>query len=220
MPPPFSPSGPPARKKNNTALILLIVFVGFGLVCVLPGFFILRALSSGFQQVLPMAECGMAFEDVRTAVMDYAKDHDGALPNAETWQDDVRPYYKKVVASEKDERGPFTPMDADMIWGCRVGGDQRSGMAFNSALSGVKLDDIKAPRDTPLIFEIEEATPNAHEEFRKLDPEKAPKVFGERRGWMVAYVKGDMDMQMGGSSRGTVRIGTSKDSDKPAPDTK
>lgn len=219
MPPPFSPPAP-VKKGNNTALILVVVFVAFSLVCVVPGYFIYKAVSSGFQQVLPVAECAMAFEDLRTAVLDYAEEHEGTLPDAATWQDDVRPYYKKVVSKADGERGPFKPMDPDMIWGCRVGDGKRTGIAFNVALSGKKLDAIQAPSDTVLIFEIEESKPNAHEEFRKLDPKTAPTIFGERRDWMVAHVKGDMDMNMGKGTRGQIKIETSADPEKPAAEPK
>lgn len=194
-PPPFSPAGPPPRK-NRTPLILAIVFVVMVCFCMVPAFFLYRIGAVAVKEGLPMAQCGIAFDDIRKALKAYADEHDGKLPPAETWQDDVRPYYAKIVASHGDDLGPIKPIAADAPWGC-TSTSGTTGIAFNSALGGKKLADIENPRSTALIFEIEKPSTNAHEEFKERPRSTSPTIMGEHRDWIVLHIEGETKFDVG-----------------------
>ncbi len=161
------------------------------------------------QNLGPFVGCAMSYEAVRDGVIDYTKDHDGKLPSAETWQDDVKPYYKKVIAKNRDEYGPFKPIDADGEWGCKTSESDMTGMAFNSNLSGKKIDDIKDPESTILIFEIEKAMHNAHAPYKLRSKSSSPLFFGKPRGWLEWPIRGDNKGDFDFSeSNGQVKIRT------------
>lgn len=168
------------------------------LVCILVpciGFVVLGGVMWNFGKntVFPVVTCAIGFELVRDGIKEYAKEHDGKLPNAETWQDDVRPYYKASLKKDTAEFGPFEPMSPEGAWGCKVEGDQYTGMAFNSDLSGKKLAEIEDKERTVLIFEIEKATTNAHEPYKARPRTTSPKMMGEHRGWVEVPVEGELE---------------------------
>lgn len=200
-PPPFVPPAAAGPKKSNTTLIVVIILAVVGIPCV--GAIVVGAVGFKFfkSDIAPMAGCMMAFEEVHEAVIDYANEHNATLPNAKTWQDDVRDNYRKVVVKNSEDRGPFKAMRADSDWGCEIGNDQMSGIAFNSEVSGKKLADIKEPRSTVLIFEVEAPGKNAARPFKALDEETSPKIFGENRGWVTVTVGGEVEM-----GDGSVRV--------------
>jgi len=189
VPPPFSPPPAAPPKKTNTALILGIVLACILIPCI--GLIVVGAMGFNFfkNTIGPMASCAIGFTQVRRAIEDYADAHEGKLPNAATWQDDVRPFYEKLSATSKDEYGPFDPMKADGDWGCKAGGHS-TGMAFNAELSGKKLADIKDPYETMLIFEIETAVKNANQPYKHRSKDTSPTFMGEKRGWIEMPVKG------------------------------
>lgn len=140
----------------------------------------------------PLASCAIGFEQVRDSLVEYAEEHDGKFPQAEVWQDEVRPIYARRIKENRAEYGPFTPMDPDGEWGCKTE-KAMTGLAFNSDLGGKKLDDIKDHRTTILIFEIEAAKRNAHEPYRRRSKADSPKIMGEHRGWMDMPIEGDAE---------------------------
>lgn len=195
-PPPFTEPVTPSPRKNKTPMILAIVFIALACVCLIPGYFLFKLGAVAVKEGLPMAQCGIAFEDVRNALKEYAAEHDGMLPKAETWQDDVRPYYAKVVDKHGDDLGPIKPMEADSVWGCTTSLG-KTGIAFNRALSGKKLADIKDPKSTVLIFETTKASTNVNEEYTKREQSTGPKIMGEHRDWMVMFIDGEPDFKVG-----------------------
>lgn len=195
-PPPFTEPVTPSPRKNRTPMILAIVFVALACLCLIPGYFLFKLGAVAVKEGLPMAQCGIAFEDVRKALKDYAAEHDGKLPNADTWQDDVRPYYKKAVERHGDDLGPIKPIAPDAPWGCTTA-DGLTGIAFNSALSGKKLADIKDPKATVLVFEIDKASSNAHQEYVERPQSSGPKIMGEHRDWMVLFIEGEPKFNVG-----------------------
>lgn len=198
-PPPFSQT-PPVRKKSNT-LIWMIVGACILLPCIVCG------VGGGWfwslfkNSIAPIATCSIAFESVRDGVKDYAHDHDGKLPNAETWQDDVKSYYAKSAASMKDQSGPFPIMDANGEWGCKQDDGTMTGMSFNEALSGKKLEDIKEPSSTVMIFESPKAQRNAHSKYTELTKSTSPMMMGKHRGWFYIHVEGSLESTGGGRVR-------------------
>ncbi|MBX3118837.1 MAG: hypothetical protein KF784_07205 [Fimbriimonadaceae bacterium] len=204
FPPPFSP---PARKSNNTVLIVIVcVVVGICLVCGI------GAVASGlyaFNKVGSTLACVVNVEATRQGLMDYARANDGTLPRAETWQDDIKQYVGAHL--RRDDMGPIEVMDPNGEWYCDTEG-MKTGIAFNSDLSEKKLADIADKYATIAIFEIEQPRRNANEPFKRRDHNTSPKMFGEHRGWFVMPVEGEMQgMSSGGSGR--VKVSTTGSSD-------
>jgi hypothetical protein len=190
----MQPSNEAPRRKSNTGLIVGLILGGIGLCCVLP----IALIGGGglfmFNKVKGFATCGIAYEDLYHAIQDYAKANGGKLPNAATWQTDVTNYYKTVSSKHKDT-GPIEIMPAQGEWGCQ-NEKGTTGIAFNKALSGKKLSDIKDLDKTPLLFEIDAPRMNAAEEYKKREPGTGPEMMmGQRRSWIVLMASGDMDVR-------------------------
>ncbi len=222
VPPPFSPPPSAPQRKSNTALILGIVLACILIPCV--GLIIVGVLGMNFfkNTLAPMASCAIGFEQVRNAIENYADDHNGTLPKAATWQDDVRPYYVKVIKENPEEFGPITPMKADGDWGCKAG-DRATGMAFNTDLSGKKLADIKDPYATILIFEIDAAMKNANLPYKTRSNASSPKFMDKRRGWIEMPIRGSskgFDMDGGSSGRVKTRSSSGEEDSAPADEPK
>lgn len=189
VPPPFSGSEG-YRKKSNTGLIIMVIIAVLVGGCILlvgaAAFFGMNAFNSSIK---PMIGCAVSFESIHGALRDYARDHGGKLPNAATWQDELRPYVKKSFdeARKEMEGAPdimrVMNVDSDK-WGCYTGsGDDMTGMAFNDAVSGKKVDDLESPMTTVIVFEVEKGEKNLHMPYRKQDEAKSPAIFGDHRGW-------------------------------------
>lgn len=191
-------AGRPPASGNKTLVIILLVI---GIPClamvvlgIVGAFSCYRLMQN---TVMPMISCSAAYEEVREAIFQYAKDHDGQLPNAATWEDDVRSYYAKVdLLSKENKNAPSgfraEKMPIDGPWGCKIGENEFTGMAFNSDLSGKKLADITNPYGTVLLFEVRETGKNLHMPYRPRSKADAPKLFGESRDWMYIHVEGTM----------------------------
>jgi hypothetical protein len=208
-PPPYYPPTAPA-KKNNTLLILVIVFAVIAVCCV-GGFAVMGYF--GFQaakQVMPVGECVMNFENMRDAMYAYAKDHEGKLPPAENWEDEVRQYYAAEVKKENLEENPFISlMPIDGPWGCRLSDEARSGMAYNLDVAGQELE--KLARNTILVFEVPQPGEDLALKFESQG-DSGEVVFGEKRPFMEMPVGGEMNFEAG--SKGSIRV----DTDAPAKD--
>lgn len=159
----------------------------------------------GYQAVAPMAECMMAFEDARNAVLAFAKENAGKLPSAAKWEDEIRPYYVKEVAKSKDERGPLATMNENGPWGCKVGSGM-TGMAYNSAIAGKLLKDVQSSGGI-VLFEVERAGRNLAEVYKARSAETSPEIFGEKRGWITIGMTGSADSPEMGPGK-SVRIKT------------
>src|SRR5262245_23123327 len=128
-PPPFQ--GQTVRKNNSTKIVLIILGI-VALTCLggvaFGAFFVFKVA----KQVVPRAGCTIEFTEVRGAIKAYAKEHDGNLPPALSWQDDVRPYLITIQSKDKEKRGPLGGMDVNGSWGCTTPDDKHTGMAFNT----------------------------------------------------------------------------------------
>ncbi|MEQ1822188.1 MAG: hypothetical protein ABL949_06750 [Fimbriimonadaceae bacterium] len=193
-PPPFvPPMAPyPQKKNNNTVLIVVLILVVL-VPCI--GILVFGALGLSFfkNTAMPMATCMITFEGAKSAVEEYTADK-GHLPNAATWQDDVRSYYKKYLESKKEDFGPFSPPPADGVWSCKSG-TTVTGLAFNDDVSGKKMADIKDKSTTVLLYEVDKAEMNAHAKYVKKPDSAAPMIFGKSRGWITVTVDGDVKMK-------------------------
>lgn len=199
-PPPFTP---PARRSNNTVLIVILCVVGG--ICLICG---IGAVASGmwaFNKVGPMVGCIVNMTAAREGVLDYAKANNGTLPNAETWQDDIKQYVGRHL--KKEDLGPFKAMDPNGEWYCETDG-VKTGIAYNSDLSGKKLDEVQNQYTTVAVFEIEAPKRNAHEPYKRRDKSTSPKLFGEPRGWLYMFLQGHDIEGIEGESGGNFRVRT------------
>lgn len=201
QPPPY-PSTPPAPRSNTK--IIWAVVIGVLSVCCLGvigfGWLGFRA----FNQVKPLVGCAMAFESTRDAIIRYAEKNGGKLPNAATWMDDVEAELKNRPRDQQEAERVLGIQTS--AFACNFDGT-KTGMAFNSDLSGKKLSEIQNPTQTVLIFEVKQAQRNQAMKFAPSN-DAPPKVMGSARTWMTANVQGDVDMEVNGQridSRGQSR---------------
>lgn len=225
VPPPFSPSAPPQRK-DRTGLIILFIILG------LIGFCVIGVIALGFFGFSmakkvggPMIGCAINFEAARESIMEYAKEHEGKLPNAATWMDDVRPYIAKHLKKDAEATKLFDAkvMSENGDWGCEGENSKMTGMAFNADLSGKLLTDVKDPFNTILIFEIEAPKKNANEVYQPRPKSTSPTIMGENRGWINVPMEGGMrgmeEFNEGGARfRTSTRSGDESSGDAPAPE--
>lgn len=191
-----------------------MVIAGVIFCCGVPALLIGGAGFFGFNKVKDVVVCEMAFEDIRAATLAYAESNGGKLPDADKWMDQVRPFYVKQMDSSKEEN-PFGVMPADGVWGC-PGEQGPTGIAYNRALSGKNLSEIKDKAATIVIFEIGKPEANKSADFEKQDNATSPKIFGESRGWFTAPIEGEVmagDNEFGGgrkSRRANISIESGK----------
>lgn len=187
-PPSYAPP-----KKSNTGLIIGLVLGGIAICCIggvaLGGFGLFRFFKG---TLAPMAECMMSYEAIGKAVTDYADEHQGKLPSAAAWQDELAPYVKKRLAKLQKEEMPFKVMDPSGEWSCTMG-DKKTGMAFNADLAGTLLSDARKD-DKVVIFEVEQIGRNVSEKYVARDKAASPKLMGERRGWITINAAGGVQM--------------------------
>jgi len=177
------------RQKKPTPWVWIIVG-GVVLCCVLPIGVIGGLGFWGFNQVKGFAGCMYNFKDAQKAVLKYANEHGGKLPNAATWQDDVREDYRQSM-TPKLKGSQFQEMSPDGDWGCKDSTGIMTGMAFNKVLSGKKLSDIGDQVSTAMLFETEHPAKNLTEEYKPRPFSTSPKMFGGiRRGWIETPVSG------------------------------
>ena len=195
VPPPFTPSAPPYQRKDRTVMIVILILVGLLLACgcgvIAIGYFGWGAMK---KIAGPIAGCAINFEATRDGILEYARAHDGRLPNAETWQEDVKDYVKRHLDRAKEVQDVLDAklMNTENEWGCYLTSTRTTGIAFNSDLSGKLLTDVKDPFSTPLVFEIEKPRKNAAEKYTPLPESRSPTIMGEPRGGIWMPVDGEM----------------------------
>ena len=194
VPPPFNPAAPPKPKSDSSkaCLIAVIVVVAFCVVLGVGGFFMANGVWNN--AIKPMASCMVTFDTARDAMLAYAKKNDGKLPPATKWQAAIKPYYERISAKLDSQELP-AGMGPDPIGGtldCEFG-SSKTGIAYNSAIAGMKLADIKDKSSTALLFEV--ANPGM-DLVAKYDPnrsEKPPKFMMNDREWTVFFVEGNSE---------------------------
>lgn len=185
-PPPYEPS---AKKKMSTTTIVLIVLGICAVCCVLSvigGVFLVFKAKN-------LVACSAGAAEIAEAVRSYSDDHDGKLPDAKKWQDEVKPYYARLAAEQVKKAKFLGTMDPNGLWGCKdESGPGMSGFAFNSDLSGKKIADIPDPDEAIMIFEVEQPAKNLNEPYRDIPIAESPKIMGSPRGWIKISVSGDV----------------------------
>jgi len=185
-PPPYMPP----KKKTNTGLIVGIVIGAVLLCCITPMALLGGGIYWLFGKGKELVQCSSAFRDARDGMKMYADEHNGKLPPAETWQDDITTYYQKAVdRTNTEDRKVIPPMPANGVWGCADGAGGQSGIAFNDDVAGKELSKVETSNDI-ILFEIRRATRNAHEKYLPLPFSDAPKLIGKPRGWFLIRSSG------------------------------
>ena len=209
-PPAFNPS---RQQSGNKVWVWLLVAVGgLCLLCIGGLFFGVKSL---FNVGFKMASCMMDGELAKNAVLAYAKEHDGKLPSAETWQDDIRPNYERLYNKAIGEMDPNKmPSWVDIkiakpgeVLECEMGSNGKTGFAFNDALGGKNISDFKDPFSTILIWETTSPAYNAHgnpDSRSATDP--ALKMFGHKRKWMDFPLEGEADPFKSGNTKMDIKI--------------
>ena len=191
-PPPYYPGAP---KKSNTTTVVLIVLGVLAVCCILG----IAGLAGGgwfvFNKGKTIAACAMGFEDARRSLEAYATDHNGKLPAAKNWQDEIQPYFAKEAAKHPDERKLLGSFPTDGDWGCKNEDGNMTGIAFNAELAGKKINDL--PDDTILLFEVPKAGKNLAQPYKELSDTDSPKLFGKPRGWLKIPVAGKAKIKGG-----------------------
>lgn len=212
-PPPFQvQQAPPRSGGGNKACIW--VAVGLVVCCV-----VLIGLAAVFFKtmmgtVTPSVGCMATLDGAADALHAYAADHNGKYPAAETWMDDIQPYYEKQVEEFKDApefvRG-MAPAAADSELGCDWSKGVVTGVSYNSSLAGKVRSDIPNPTTTPLVYEVPTAARNQHAPYTGPPATAPPGAFGNPRDWAIHYVEGDNDFGMDSSGSGiSVKSGSGK----------
>lgn len=208
-PPPFEPLPDEPRKKGPK--IWLWVILGVVVICCGGIAYFANAVRNMFNSggVGAMTGCLLAYDGIYKGLEDYAKEHDGKLPPAESWQVELKPYYEKYVTAkaEKMENPLFeiAVAKADEPWGCVQGGKLISGMAYNSDVAGKVLADLPNKAETVLVFEIKDPAMNANMAYAAQPYDaspvlKAPNNEADNRGWLELTADGETSL-MGKSGK-------------------
>lgn len=186
-PPPYMPP----VKKRNTGLIVGLIIGGVLLCCIGPIALIFGGGLFLFNKGKEIAQCQFAFEDLRDSMRSYAAEHNGKLPPAANWQDEIAPYYEKTIATSRssEERQMIGVMPSSGVWGCGDGSGGKTGIAYNDDVAGKELTKVETSADI-VLFEIRQATQNAHSKYAKQSDANAPKIFGSPRGWFLVRMTG------------------------------
>jgi hypothetical protein len=203
FPPPPPPPPPPyyetAPKKKGISPWAIVGIIGF-LVVIPCGLLIASgAFFANFfnKQMTPAMKCMVTISTARKALRSYANANSGKLPNAATWQTDIKPYFK--AAESGDEDVPFDIVHgAGDVWECKAG-DRTTAIYFNSELSEKILKDLKNPEKTIIVFEDDgQAKLNNAKPYVARPKTEAPKNRFGGSDWMRAPVEGEV-MGFGGA---------------------
>lgn len=177
------PQYAPPRKKSNTGLIIGLILGGIGICCIGGIAVMIFGVGWFFRNLGPVVECTLNYEVVRESMKAYADEHEGKLPAAANWQDELAPYVQRASAKYNKKNNPFKSMSADGEWGCKTDAT-RTGMAFNDKYNGKKIQDARTD-DGVIVFETVETGRNLHKDYLPLDRASSPKVMGKNRGWFT-----------------------------------
>ncbi|MBL8059919.1 MAG: hypothetical protein JNK63_04285 [Chthonomonas sp.] len=183
---------------------LIFIAVGCGLLCLTAVFFSVNKIQEGVAAMRPIAGCMLEANALRDSILHYANRHDGKLPGAETWADDVRAEFlrrrSELIALDLQLRDksatPAIRWSADRgPWGCVIDG-QMQAFQYNADLAGKELKSIKDPMKTVLVFETP-ALQNAAVKYERRGDRTKPEVLGQLRDWIVVPVSGKMQDLVG-----------------------
>ena len=183
------PSFTPPVKKSGGSKIWLWILLGFGVCCVLP-VILLGGLSLwGINKFKDLGACMINIDAVTKGFDDYAAAHNGKLPPAATWQDDIKPYVAKHLDTKGKDTGPIKLMKADGEWGCTNDSGVQYGFAYNTEVAGKVKSALK--QDEVLYFEVPHSTHNQAMKYAPQDLATGRQLFGKPFGWLFVRVSGE-----------------------------
>ncbi len=194
-PPEFNP---PRQQSGNKIWLWLLLAVG--VLCVICGIGLFFMVRSVMNAGMGLVSCSMNGDLARDAVLAYALDHDGKLPNAATWQDDVRPYYERLYnklmndSDLKDIPDFFNLKVAapGTVLECDLGGGKKSGFAFNSLIAGKLTSEFTSPTTTVVVWETSTPAYNANGDPATRSGE-SPAIMGDKRPWIDCMIEGQSE---------------------------
>jgi len=133
---------PQAAKPQGAPLGRLIeMLVVVGILAVVAA--VLFPVFAKGREKARQSSCLSNVKQLVLGTLEFANDHDGALPSAFNWQRSVEPYLKN-----------------SQIFQC-VSTEAKPGVnyAMNASLSGRKLDSIAKPNEAVLIYEVQNGQP-------------------------------------------------------------
>lgn len=132
---------PPARQSRQPAPRLAELFVVVAMLAVVA--VVLFPVFSKGREKARVNSCLSNLKQVALAMQQYAQDYDETLPSADNWADDLLPYLKnrELLICPSDPT-PETP-----------------SYSMVPALGGRRLEDIPAPPETIVLYEVESGQP-------------------------------------------------------------
>ena len=126
---------------------------------------------------------------------EYAKAHDGKLPPAATWQDDIAPYYLIDKTGKKIPSVPILDFgNPSRDLGCAAdAGSPATGMAFNSDLAGKTVTEAYKTPGQILLFEVPQTGRNIARPYKRPTG-TTPLVMGKPRDWLTVPVSGNLNI--------------------------
>jgi len=118
------------------------------------------------------AQCLAYTRGLAEALVMYAQDNEGVLPQSDSWCDAIEPYLPYAYAS---------------FFVCPAAPNLTCGYAYNKALSGVPLSALSDPAKTILVFESD-AGWNASGGVELL-PERPRHTYGDNYGLADGYAR-------------------------------
>jgi hypothetical protein len=189
-----------APGRSNSGNPLLWIFVALAAFCCI-GVIACGGMGwSAFNQGKDMLPCMLTMNATSKGIREYVKEK-GVYPKAESWQDDIAPYYTKAteeLTKEMNSDSSSPDWLKDMIavadikkeLTCNEKGSPKTFLAYNSELGGKKAEDIKDKSETIMIFEIPETGRNLSKKYAPLPIKDSPKMFGQPRGWQLVDAEG------------------------------
>lgn len=194
-------SAPDARGANTTTKTCLFVVVLSVAFCALSSFAAFFFGKNLWGELGSTFSCMAAFELNQKALLAYAEEHEGKLPPAATWQTDTKAYYERLRTKLVKEGMPaeFQPQASGQPFRCDWNGKE-TGIAYNTAIAGKKVDSIADPDKTALVFEVPSVKLDQAMSYTEIK-NTAPKLFMNRRDWIVYYIEGERDPFQSSESR-------------------
>jgi hypothetical protein len=181
---------PPAPRRSSSRIWWIIGGIVLFFCCAC-GILALIFVPRFIKNAAAFAGCMESMSLLHLAIERYASDHNGKLPAADKWQEELAPYYEKLRGSRTTG---LDELPQNQPWGCTdAEGKVVTGIAFNDNLSGKEVSKVEDVPQTPVLFEIERPSMNANEPYRFREYESSPEFFfGFRRGWMELDTAGQL----------------------------
>ena len=175
--------------------VIIAVLALCMITCGVGAFFLKGAVDA----IMPVGGCLVTGDMAAKSALAYAIEHDGRLPSAETWQDDIQPYYERLyskVEPQLDDIPKVLNFKVSLpgeLFECEFKDGPNTGFAFNAALSGVLVEDIESPHTVILVFETLEYGYNANGDPSTRPEDHPVLMLGKERPWIDIYATGQGD---------------------------